>query len=48
MNMKDISIDTYDIIIYVTLIGGFATGNWMPAWIFCGVYALSEIFKRGC
>lgn len=29
--MKDISIDTYDLVLAVALWGGFTTGQWIPA-----------------
>lgn len=43
---KNISIDTYDIIVCVAMIGGFLTGNWIPLWLFAGVYAWAAIITK--
>jgi hypothetical protein len=31
------NLDTYDLMIIVSLIGGFATGNWFPFVLFFGM-----------
>ena len=41
---KNISIDTFDLILCVALIGGFITGEWLPLAVFMvlGALAYSE------
>lgn len=38
---KNISIDTFDLILCVALIGGFVTGEWFPLFIFIGLGILA-------
>jgi len=39
----NIDIDSYDLVICVALVGGFATGNWLPFIVFGIILLISEL-----
>lgn len=45
MKTYDISIDTFDALLIVAMVGGFATGNWIPLVVFCFIGSAERLAK---